>query len=269
MGDFFNFVDHIKKKPNVSLTMVGERPYSGMWYVDHDTRLCIGITPRSGSSVVFEHFLHLVGLLDDAKRLGLGLHNYRDVVFDKNIPLLPVTTLLSPTNPYTIIKFIINPYRRAVSIFFICVSYFEKTKNMSFRSFLRELSDPETFFQSEWTHNSKFHCYPQFIPGEEDIVTKYIRVDKNEKFTILRPCQSSNPRLDDEIYTFDVSKFSSPHHAKKHDRNDFCGDEFMSDLKNNMPSSYKLFYDDEIRHMVETIYADDIYHYEYSFDDDF
>ena len=47
----------------------------------------------------------------------------------------------------------------------------------------------------------------------------------------------------------------------------FCGDLSKELINNNLPKSYKYFYDDEIKKMLETYYHKDIQQYGYSFDD--
>ena len=67
----------------------------------------------------------------------------------------------------------------------------------------------------------------------------------------------------------DVSKYTSIHHGIKTDNTEFCGDVLKNDVNKKLPKSYKYFYDDEIKQMVDTYYRQDIEHYGYSFDDDF
>ena len=47
--------------------------------------------------------------------------------------------------------------------------------------------------------------------------------------------------------------------------NTFCGDIPRNTVNNNLPSTYKYFYDDEIKSMVELYYKDDIEKYNYEF----
>ena len=49
----------------------------------------------------------------------------------------------------------------------------------------------------------------------------------------------------------------------------FCGDFPLNIVFNNLPKTYKYFYDDEIKKMVDTFYKQDIEHYGYSFEHDF
>ena len=72
-----------------------------------------------------------------------------------------------------------------------------------------------------------------------------------------------------ELYIqLDVNKYTSSHHGKKNINNKtFSGDLPRNVVNENLPKTYKYFYDDEIRKMVETFYKKDIEKYNYSFDD--
>ena len=72
-----------------------------------------------------------------------------------------------------------------------------------------------------------------------------------------------------ELYNLDVNKYTSFHHGKKTDYTEFCGDLLKNVVNQQLPKSYKYFYDEEIKQMVDTYYKEDIEHYGYSFDDDF
>jgi hypothetical protein len=146
-----------------------------------------------------------------------------------------------------------NPYIRAVSIFRVQTSH-----NLSFRQYLKQLINNEIDY---FTKIEMYHLQQQYNPGEEKIITKYIKIDKNETFEI----KLSNGTL----YNLDVNKFTSFHHGKRTDNTNFCGDLLKKDVNKILPKSYKYFYDEEIKKMVDTYYKQDIEHYEYSFDDNF
>jgi hypothetical protein len=62
------------------------------------------------------------------------------------------------------------------------------------------------------------------------------------------------------------NNFSAPHHIRKFNRKEFLGDIPKNKII-RFPKSYKYFYDDEIRSLVEAYYKDDIEKYNYSFND--
>jgi hypothetical protein len=110
-----------------------------------------------------------------------------------------------------------------------------------------------------FTNHDKYHLHKQYITGEEDIINEYICIDKYEKHTIKLH--------NGEDYVIDVNKYTSIHHGKKTSNTSFCGDVPKNVINQKLPSSYKYFYDDEIKSLVEKYYKDDIENYGFLFDD--
>jgi hypothetical protein len=180
---------------------------------------------------------------------NLFIHDYRINYIHFNINYVDINYLIK--QQFTFIKFIINPYIRAVSIFRLLASH-----NLSFRQYLKQLINNEINYFSDV---DKYHIRQQYIHEEEKIITKYIKIDKNETFLI----KLSNGTL----FNLDVNKYSSIHHGIKTDNTTFCGDINKDIINQFLPKSYKYFYDDEIKKMVDIYYKEDIEHYGYSFDD--
>ena len=224
--------------------------YNNLFYLDMKNKVCFSFTPRGGCSVSFQVFLDLIGLLDDALKYHTFIHNYRTQILDNNISNYNINYLISLN--YTFIKFITNPYIRAVSIFRAQTSH-----NLSFREYLKELVSGKVF--TYFNDNDKYHLHEQYIPGEENYITKYIRIDQNETFNI---------KLNNgTIFNIDVNKYSSPHHGIKTNNKTFCGDVLRENLNLVLPISYKFLYDDEIKKLVDTFYKNDIQKYNYNFND--
>jgi hypothetical protein len=241
-------IRNIKEK-NVCSTVYGNSTYSDLWYCDNKNKVCITFTPRGGCSISYQLYLDLIGLLNDGLNYNPFIHVYRSEIFDKDILKCDINSLIDEN--YTFIKFIMNPYIRAVSIYRAQTSH-----NLSFREYLTQLVNNEIgYFNS----NDSYHYHPQYIDGEENIITKYIKIDKNETYEII--LEDGTP------YILDVNKYTSCHHGEKKDITTFCGDLPMNIVNENLPKSYKFFYDDEIKKMVETFYEQDIKHYGYTFDD--
>ena len=241
-----SIIDCIKNK-DLAHTSFGKNIYSNLWYVDNKNKICITFTPRGGCSISFQQYLDLVGLLDDGLNYNSFIHNYRTKIFVPNIPYISIDNLIE--KKYTFIKFIMNPYIRAVSIYRA-----QQSHNLSFREYLKQLVNNEIdYFDS----NDKFHYHPQYIEGEEKIITKYIKINENEKYTI----QLHN----NELYEIDVNKFTSLHHGKKIDNTDFCGDLPRNIINKKLPKSYKYFYDEEIKNLVYIFYKSDIEKYNFNF----
>lgn len=154
---------------------------------------------------------------------------------------------------YIFIKFIMNPYIRAVSIYLAQTSH-----NLSFREYLKQLNNNEIDYFND---NDKFHYHQQYIKDEEKIMTKYIKINENEKYTIKLK--------NGDDFILDVNKYNSSHH---HIKNEsilyFIGDVPKNTIKKNnlIPKSYKYFYDDEIKLLVEEFYGEDIKMYNFTFD---
>lgn len=239
------------KQAQVCRTSYGKSIYGALFYCDVKNKLCFSFTPRGGCSISFQQYLDLLGLLKDGLDFSPNkfIHHYRAKVFNPNAEYIDINKLIQ--QQFTFIKFIINPYIRAVSIFRAQVSH-----NLSFRQYLEELINNKIdYFNS----NDKYHLHQQYIEGEEKIITKYIKIDKYETYEIKL--------FDGTIYKLDVNKYNSSHHGRRTDTSTFCGDLPRDIVNRNLPKSYKYFYDDEIKKMVDIYYKQDIEHYGYSFDD--
>ena len=203
-----------------------------MWYVDNINKIVVTFTPRAACSKSFSQFLDLVGLLDDGLSYDNFIHHYRCRLIDKNCSYIKIDELVK--NNYTFIKFIMNPYIRAVSIYTGLVT---NNFNLSFREFIKHILN--NTIGNILNKNDNYHTYPQYIYGEESIITKYIKINENEKYTI---------KLANDTYY------------------EICGDISRKNVLPKLPKSYKHFYDDEIKTMVETYYKNDIEKYGFSFD---
>jgi len=239
------------KKKNLSITGYGNSIYKDLFYCDNENKICISFTPRGGCSISFQQYLDLIGLLKDGLDYNPFIHFYRCEIFIPNVKFINIDELIK--QKFTFVKFIMNPYIRAVSIFRAQTSH-----NLSFRKYLKQLINNEIDYFND---NDKYHYHQQYIPGEEKIITKYIKIDKNETFEIK--LSNGTP------YNLDVNKFTSYHHGKKTENTNFCGDLLKDNINNSLPKSYKYFYDEEIKKMVDIYYKQDIENYKYSFDDNF
>ena len=243
-------ISNINKK-NLSVTNYSNSIYGNLFYCDNENKICISFTPRGGCSISFQQYLDLVGLLKDGLDYNPFIHSYRCEIFIPNVKVIDIDELIK--QQFTFVKFIMNPYIRAVSIFRVQTSH-----NLSFRQYLSQLINNKIDYFND---NDKYHYHQQYIPDEEKIITKYIKIDKNETFEI----KLSNGKL----YNLDANKYTSCHHGQKTDNTEFCGDLLKDVVNERLPKSYKYFYDKEIKQMVDTYYKQDIEHYGYSFDDNF
>ena len=233
---------------NLSITKYGNSIYSYLWYVDNKNKVCITFTPRGGCSKAFQQYLDLVGLLNDGLNYHYFIHVYRTNIIDKCITYKEATELIEQN--YTFIKFIMNPYIRAVSI------YRAQSHNLTFREYLKKLINNEIY--KHLNDNDNYHYHPQYIQDEEKIITKYIKINENETHDIKLH--------DGTIYTLDINKYDSLHHSTRTENIEFCGDIPKNIVNEKLPKSYKYFYDDEIKSLVDIFYKNDIEKYNFSFD---
>jgi hypothetical protein len=243
-------IENIKSK-KISRTVLGKSNYRNLFYCDDENKICFAFTPRSGCSVCFQQFLHLVGLLEDANNFSSFVHNYR-MFLNSHLKVVPIKKLVE--QKYLFIKFIINPYRRIVSCFNYRAN--EYKKEMSFREYLKNLlrdkNDDKIFSNDEiWHHQN------QYINGEKDIINFYYVVNENPIYIIRL--------FDGRNYAIDLSKFQSVHHTKKTNIQNFCGDIKYKDLINKFPQDYKCMYDHEIKSLVDEIFKIDIKQYNFKF----
>ena len=238
-------INNIKIK-DLNYTSLGNSIYSELFYVNNKNKTVITFTPRSGCSKSFSQYLDLVGLLDDGiSFFNEHIHHYRMDILNPNINYKKIDELIK--DQYQFIKFIINPYIRAVSIYII-----QTNCNLSFREFLKYILSNNI----NDIHNN-YHIHPQYIYGEERVITKYIKINENETYSIKLS--------DDSLYELNANRYYG-HFSQKTDNTSFCGDIPKNTIITNLPKSYKHFYDDEIKTMVETYYKNDIEKYGFSFD---
>jgi hypothetical protein len=121
-----------------------------------------------------------------------------------------------------------NPYIRAVSIYRM-----QHSHNLSFREYLKQIKT------INFNDHDIFHMQSQYIHEEEKIPFIYIKIDENQTHTIKL--------ANGQDYLLDVNKYTSIHHGKKTDSTDFCGDTPKEIVNQHLPSSYKYFYDNEIK----------------------
>jgi len=243
-----NYIDNIKKSSAFRTKINSDHLYSDLWYGDRINKICFTFSPRGGCSISFQCFLDLVNLLEDALNYDKFIHNYRNDILDKNILYIDINQLIKEN--YIFIKFIMNPYIRAVSSFRVKNNY-----NITFREYLKNLINNKIDF---FDYIDRYHSYKQYIDGEKQLITKYICINENDEIII---------RLkNNKLFKINPNNYSSIHHGIKTTNNNFCGDTLKDEINNKLPLSYKYFYDDEIKKLVETYYKDDIEQYSFTFE---
>jgi hypothetical protein len=240
-----------KNYNNIYKTSFGENENSKLFYYDEKNNICFSFTPKAGCTVTFSQFLDIVGLLEDALNYKPFVHKYRCEVLRKKIKVLDYNILVERKTVF--LKFIVNPYSRVISIY--KHNMISKDLNLTFREYLNILINKKDML----SHSDKRHCVLQYIEGEERIITKYIKLDKNESFNTI---------INGKPYTINPNNYSTGiHHSKRTDSTIMCGDIPRDKIEDCLPKSYKYFYDDDIKKMVEKLYKKDIEKYGYTFEE--
>ena len=211
-----------------------------------NSKVVIGWTPKCACTVILKMFLDHCGLLETALNYDGWVHNYRERFLEP----CPIDL-----NNILRIKFIRNPYSRAVSSY-LTVCRFRKDfpmlkdiEHLSFETFLEYLVSPDV----QWD----FHYIQQFKKGEKyDEVIRIENIDHRMTEINLK-------------YGLNLNwKFTSSHHILKHPNIDNGYQGNIDYYKNfDLIGSYKEFYNETNRKFVETVYASDFLHYGYTYDD--
>lgn len=223
-------------------------------------KLLIDWKEKSGCTTIIKMVFRYLGILDDALNYNDWVHKYRMEVFYKKYN--KVNSLNISEGDYknfSKIKFVRNPYTRAVSSYLHVMDNLEKYKNiyknafsdMSFFNFLKKIKDikkPNGHWQKQSRRIEKQNI---------NFFDKIIKIEEIEK-----EIEEVN-----KIYnTSFIYNRNSSHHTKKSDNIDFVGNIKYSIIKNNIPD-YIYFYNNKIKNMVDIIYGDDIKIYKYKFSD--
>ena len=210
-------------------------------------KVVFGWTPKAGCTVVQKMFLDHCGLLEKALALYGCVQHFRCLVLEQEE--------CPPDNKLVRIKFVRNPYSRAVSSY-LCMAYhrnvfrmFDSMDHFSFETFLQYLASG--------TATWDIHFDKQFYEGET--YDKVVRLEKMDEVM---------PRIN-EMYGLQLNwKFTSHHHYPKDPtmETEYQGAKDFSKVRDPV-GSYKAFYNEENRKLVESIYGDDFIHYGYTYQD--
>lgn len=213
-----------------------------------NSRVVLGWSPKAGCTVVLKMFLNDCGLLEEALRYSNWVHDYRDAFLSP----CPVEA----TGIVARIKFVRNPYARAVSSYLsICLGryrqfpMFDHFDHLSFEIFLQYLASGGL--------TSDFHLDKQYREGEH-----YDEIVRIEDMDAVMP-------LLNQKYGLALNwNFSSGHHITKQPNltTEYQGAKDFSKVFYEI-GSYKQFYNETNRRLVQNIYADDILNYGYTYDD--
>lgn len=222
--------------------------YSDIIYGCSSNKICFIFSPRAGFSVCFKCFLDFLNLLEDSIYHD-NVHDYRINYFLNFAKFKNFNELIS--EQYKIIKIIVNPYSRAVSIFKGMYSH-----NLNFEEFLLKVQNKDNFL----SNYELFHSFNQYSEGEDNYITSYWKIDKNKSY---------EAKKDGNTFIFDLNKYSSEHHSIRTVCNEFVGNTKLEIIREKTPKLYKYFYNDKIKKIVDNVYNNDVIKYNYNFEDDF
>ena len=233
-------IDYLTKN-NLNISSV---KYNNNCIINQKDKLIFLWSLRSASAVVCQVAFESMGILDGALKFNPFVHKYRKNVYLKNA--INIKDVIYDSN-YRVIKVVRNPYARAVSLLRIAHRY---GIDCSFHELMKMLTEKKIKI-----HNVLGHCKHQYLQNEEMYIDYYIKIE--------------NPATE-KIYEDTSIKLNfdkkSLHHTTKINYTEpiFIGNTKYKLIK-QMPTDYKLFYNDEIKKLVEELYEIDIIKYNYSF----
>ncbi len=225
---------------------------SSQYILIFNDKYLIDWTPKAGCTIICKMIFDHMGILEEALKYNRWIHHYRLNKFYRKYGKVTKSKLID--DKYIKIKFVRNPYTRAVSSYLHVMKTNTlprglKNRDISFYDFLILIKEKHIPYNVHWG------LQKLEIENKKTIFNEIIQIEY----------------LDNEIqrlnikYNLDLkTKYNSTHHVKnKVNINTFCGKINFSELK-VMPT-YNNFYNDEIKLLVDNIYGEDIITYNYTF----
>ena len=230
--------------------------------IDENNKLILLWTPKAGCTTAVIMMLRHMNLLNEALKIHPFVHNYRPKFYEK-YGHVTLKHLLS--KKYFVIKVIRNPYDRAVSSYLHILESWRRfiDIDMSFTAFLRlvrkKFNTPKIVGYVRTI--ALVHGCRQYVKGEELYIRKYIKLENPVAIKQI------NKQLKINLDITVNDKKLIPHHHKHSDieSTKYLGDIQFSKLPTLLPKTYKSFYNDTTKKLVEIIYGKDIQKYEYQF----
>ena len=224
--------------------------------LSHKKKLIIEYTPKSNCTVICKMFFKYLDLLETALDYHKWIHKYENEVYRKQVHQQPN----QPHSQYVRLKFIRNPYDRAVSSYIHIMKnhYYNKwnlPNNMSFLTFLKKYKTVEHIL----------YCRPE----ADHVRPQTDRYHRGERFFNEIICVENLEEEIDRInnkYNINLDcNFNSDHWASKNQNKsnkEFCGNLEWSKIEQLINEKalpeYDCFYNQETKKLVESIYGSDI-----------
>lgn len=229
---------------------------------------------KAGCTFAIKWFLYQVGMLESALFYSPWIHNFRVKVFYESEGYK--NYMLEIFSPETrVIKFVRNPYSRAVSGYLaycqaaytgdpghqavireienFCGRSISQTSTFSFREFVSYLSSIDL-------KSCNMHYKLQLSSCEEEGLLKQVyQIDLEDSKSQVKKIEQELGLRESNV----ASIMKSPHHTMKKVDAEFCGDtHFFRTLNVPVPNT-KHFYDEMLLEKVFLLYRSDFESYNY------
>lgn len=226
---------------------------------------------KSSCTLVLTWFLHHTGRLDEARKYHRWLHFYENQVLKKN----GYRTRLSRTirqGEVPIVKFVRNPYARAVSSFITLRNNnapftheawrslrayhyddADSRSGISFRQFVDWL-----LFTGVSSENINGHFAQQFVEGEDALPRMITNVEN-----VIDELRKMEDLF--ELPPAPLSVFAETRHSTKYNYSrDLAADTVIHPLSTLEIPRWRAFYDDSIRRKIHEMFRRDFEEYGYT-----
>lgn len=224
--------------------------------LDAENKIIMIFTPRAACTLACNIFFEHMDLRETFDK-SVWIHKYRQAYR----PWANDHIFSSPE--FTKIKFIRNPYKRAVSSYLYAMIDYPQERKFSFYGFIKCLK------VGAFCSDILYHCLSQYSPIYEKYTDHYVRVEYIEDDLKCIDKEYSTEFVK-AYHKINVEEHNVSHKdSKNKEIQEFIGQTSYNDLLkkfNNPHADYKYYYNDEVRAMVEKVYAQDCERYGYEFD---
>ena len=215
-------------------------------------KFIIDWSPKAGCTVICKIFFDYMNELNKALNYSSWIHDYRQKYYYAKHGFVNKNLLLS--NYFIKIKFVRNPYSRAVSSYIhVMKTNLKKIFNnedMSFYTFLLYLK------QKKYSNDYHYCLQNIYLENKKNIFHHIIKIENLEnEIKNLNKLYNLNLNYD----------FTSKHHVKKINKKIDVSDVKFSQII-EIPN-YNNFYSKKTKDLVDEIYKCDIIKYNYTFEE--
>lgn len=223
-----------------------------MLLINDPKKIIFELSAKSNCTVITKMFFDYIGQLERALKFSSWIHDYRGKYSRRQS--LP---LKNEEKDYIKIKFIRNPYDRAVSSYFHVMKTklhirWRLNKKLSFNDFL-------DIYHKIKNKRGSDHIKPQTLGRE------YLNINYFDEIIHVEDLESEINKINKK-YNLNLNCNYDSHHwtckniseKKQYFVGNLSYNEISKLIKNNELPDYDYFYNDEIRQKVNEIYKNDI-----------